>query len=101
MAQYVAARREFVAACSEGVQRQHQQQVAAERSCLNNHMKQLYAKCEEAVSASHRHCDLQMKAWQEQRSQLLQSHSQSMQQLQVWVGFATVTSSKILARIHR
>jgi hypothetical protein len=80
MSQYAAARREFVAAGSAA--REQQQQVSAEASHVRSSMEQLHAKCEEVISATHRHCDSQLKAWQQQRSQLLQAHTQSMQQLQ-------------------
>jgi hypothetical protein len=81
MTHYVAARREFVAACSQ-VQEQ-QQRASDDASLTNSNAQQLYAKCEEVVAATHSHCDSQLKAWQQQRAQLLQSHAQAIQQLQV------------------
>jgi hypothetical protein len=84
MKQFVVARREFTAACSQAREQQLQQTV--EESNLNSSMLQLYAKCEEAVTATHRHCDLQLKAWQQQRSELLHAHAQTIQHLQVCRG---------------
>jgi hypothetical protein len=81
MSQYVAARRQFVAACSQ-VQEQQQHRASDDASPASSHLQQLYAKCDELVSTAHSHCDQQLKAWQQQRAQLSQAHAQSMQQLQ-------------------
>ena len=97
MKQYVAARREFVAACRQAREQQQQQKAAVEATNLISNMQQLYAKCEEAVSATHRQCDSQLKAWQQQRSELLQAHAQSIQHLQVCVGcLVTLKSVEVL-----
>jgi hypothetical protein len=78
MNQYVAARREFVAACRDG----GVPQQAASEAHTRTSLQQLYAKCDEIVSAAYHHCDSQLKAWQQQRALLLHAHSQSIQQLQ-------------------
>ena len=85
MSQFVAARREFIAACGEAREQQQQQQKAAsDATSLHSSMQQLYVQCEDVVSAAHRHCDLQLKAWQQQRSEMLQAHALTIQHLQVY-----------------
>jgi hypothetical protein len=83
MSQFVAARRDFIAACGEAREQQQQQKAASDATRAHNSMQQLYVQCEDVVSATHRHCDLQLKAWQQQRSEMLQAHALTIQQLQV------------------
>jgi hypothetical protein len=90
--QYVAARREFVAACSQ-VQEQLQQQTHDVVPPTST-MQRFFAKCEEIVSTTHSHCDSQLKSWQQQRAQLLQAHAHSIQQLQVLLASSTSRASQ-------
>ena len=94
MSQYAAARREFIAAGSAAREQQQHQHASAEASHNCSTLEQLHIKCEEVISATYRHCDSQLKAWQQQRSQLLQAHSQSIQQLQVRINCCVPTVFK-------